>query len=83
MNTLLFALIGALRSHRWLRFLGFAYILSSLGNGLTQVIIFGQLLHWHASPAALTLVYMLLMQPCFIGSIWGEVLCKKTSPLRS
>lgn len=59
MNTLLFALIGALRSHRWLRLLGFAYILSSLGNGLTQVIIFGQLLHWQASSATLTLVYML------------------------
>ena len=82
MNTLLFALIGALRSHRWLRFLGFAYILSSLGNGLTQVIIFGQLLHWHASPATLTIVYMLSMLPSFIGSIWGEILCKKTSPLR-
>ncbi|MGZ0749032.1 MFS transporter [Kluyvera sichuanensis] len=82
MNTLLFALIGALRSHRWLRFLGFAYILSSLGNGLTQVIIFGQLLHWHASPATLTIVYMLSMLPSFIGSIWGEILCKRTSPLR-
>ncbi|EDX9592614.1 MFS transporter [Salmonella enterica] len=82
MNTLLFALIGALRSHRWLRFLGVAYILSSLGNGLTQVIIFGQLLHWHASPATLTIVYMLSMLPSFIGSIWGEILCKKTSPLR-
>jgi MFS family permease len=82
MNTLLFALIGALRSHRWLRFLGFAYILSSLGNGLTQVIIFGQLLHWHASPATLTIVYVLSMLPSFIGSIWGEMLCKKTSPLR-
>lgn len=32
MNTLLFALIRALRSHDWLRFLGFAYILSSLGQ---------------------------------------------------
>ncbi|MEQ5056176.1 MFS transporter, partial [Klebsiella michiganensis] len=82
MNTLLFALIGALRNHRWLRFLGVAYILSSLGKGLTQVIIFGQLLHWHASPATLTIVYMLSMLPSFIGSIWGERLCKKTSPLR-
>lgn len=82
MNTLLFALIGALRSHRWLRFLGVAYILSSLGNGLTQVIIFGQLLHWQASPATLTIVYMLSMLPSFIGSIWGEALCKKVSPLR-
>lgn len=82
MNTLLFALIGALRSHRWLRFLGVAYILSSLGNGLTQVIIFVQLLHWQASPATLTIVYMLSMLPSFIGSIWGEALCKKVSPLR-
>ncbi|VFS75125.1 hypothetical protein ACHQI3_04235 [Raoultella planticola] len=81
MNTLLFALIGALRSHRWLRLLGFAYILSSLGNGLTQVIIFGQLLHWQASSATLTLVYMLSMLPSFVGSIWGEMLCKTTSPL--
>ena len=82
MNTLLFALIGALRIHRWLRFLGFACILSSLGNGLTQVIIFGQLLHWQVSPATLTLVYLFAMLPSFIGSIWGEILCKKTSPLR-
>lgn len=82
MNTLLLALIRALRSHRWLRFLGCAYILSSLGNGLTQIIIFGQLLHWQASPATLTIVYMLSMLPSFIGSLWGEVLCRTVSPLR-
>lgn len=82
MNTLLLALIRALRSHRWLRFLGCAYILSSLGNGITQIIIFGQLLHWQASPATLTMVYMLSMLPSFIGSLWGEVLCRTVSPLR-
>lgn len=82
MNTLLVALIRALRSHRWLRLLGFAFILSSLGNGLTQVIIFGQLLHWQASSGTLTLVYMLSMLPSFIGSLWGEALCKTVSPLR-
>jgi hypothetical protein len=82
MNTLLLALIRALRSHDWLRFLGFAYILSSLGNGLTQVIVFGQLLNWQASPAILTIVYMLSMLPSFMGSILGEALCKKVSPLR-
>lgn len=82
MNTLLFALIRALRSHDWLRSLGFAYVLSSLGNGLTQVIVFGQLLHWQVSPATLTIVYMLSMLPSFLGSIWGEALCKNISPLR-
>jgi MFS family permease len=81
MNTLLLALLRALRRHRWLRLLGFAYILSSLGNGLTQIIIFGQLLDWQVSPATLTLAYMLSMLPGFIGSLWGEALCQKMSPL--
>ncbi|TDN50259.1 hypothetical protein EC847_1212 [Scandinavium goeteborgense] len=46
MNSLLFALLRALRGHVWLRLLALAFILSSLGNGLTQVVIFGQLLRW-------------------------------------
>src|SRR5476649_915580 len=82
MNTLLIALIRALLSHRWLRLLGCAFVLSSLGNGLTQVVVFGQLLRWQASPATLTLAYMLATLPGFLGSIWGEYLCRKTSPLR-
>lgn len=82
MNTLLIALIRALRSHRWLRLLGCAFVLSSLGNGLTQVVVFGQLLRWQASPATLTLAYMLATLPGFLGSIWGEYLCRKISPLR-
>lgn len=81
MNTLLLALMRALRSHRWLRLLGCAFILSSLGNGLTQIIVFEQLLHWQASPATLTLVYIFSMLPSFIGSLWGERLCRKVSPL--
>lgn len=82
MNSLLHALIRALRSHRWLRLLGCAFILSSLGNGLTQVVVFGQLLRWQASPATLTLAYMLATLPGFLGSIWGERFCRKMSPLR-
>ena len=41
MNSLLYALIQALRCHRWLRLLACAFIFSSLGNGLTQVVVFG------------------------------------------
>ncbi|MFS7195799.1 MFS transporter [Rahnella inusitata] len=82
MNTLLIALLRALRSHRWLRLLGCAFILSSLGNGLTQVVVFGQLLRWSASPATLTLAYMLAMLPGFLGSLWGETLCRKISPMK-
>ena len=81
MNTLLFALVRALRTHRWLRLLLCAFVLSSVGNGLTQVLVFGQLLRWHASPSTLTLAYLLATLPGFVGSLAGEKLCRRLSPL--
>ncbi|MEH4626174.1 MFS transporter [Phytobacter diazotrophicus] len=81
MNTLLFALVRALRTHHWLRLLLCAFVLSSLGNGLTQVLVFGQLLRWHASPSTLTLAYLLATLPGFVGSLAGEKLCRRLSPL--
>lgn len=51
MNSLLYALIQALRCHRWLRLLACAFIFSSLGNGLTQIVVFGLLLAWSAPPS--------------------------------
>lgn len=82
MNTLLFALMRALRVHRWLRLLLGAFVLSSLGNGLTQVLVFGLLLDWKASPSTLTLAYMLATLPGFLGSLVGEKLCQSISPAR-
>lgn len=81
MNTLLFVLIRALRTHSWLRLLLCAFVLSSLGNGLTQVLVFGQLLRWHASPSTLTLAYLLATLPGFVGSLAGEKLCRHLSPV--
>ncbi len=82
MNTLLTVLMQALRQHRWLCLFGCAYIFSSVGNGLTQTIILGQLLRWHAAPATLTLTYMLATLPGFFGSLIGERLCRHVPPLR-
>ncbi len=82
MNTLLISLVRALRHHRWLSLLGGAFILSSLGNGLTQVVVFGQLLRWHAPPATLTFAYMLATLPGFLGSLLGENVCRRMPPLR-
>lgn len=82
MNSLLFALLRALRSHVWLRLLASAFILSSLGNGLTQVVVFGQLLRWQASPTTLTLAWLLATVPGFVGSLLGEKLCRTHPPLR-
>ncbi|MBV8045377.1 MFS transporter [Pluralibacter sp.] len=81
MNFLLFALLRALRCHAWLRLLAAAFIWSSLGNGLTQVVVFGQLLQWQASPALLTLAWLFATVPGFIGSLLGETLCRRVAPL--
>ena len=81
MNSLLYALIEALRCHRWLRLLACAFIFSSLGNGLTQVVVFGLLLAWSAPPALLTLAFLFATVPGFIGSTIGEKLCSRCSPI--
>lgn len=81
MNNLFFALMHALRRHRWLRLFGCAYLFSSLGNGLTQTLILGQLLCWQASPFALTLTGILATLPGFFGSMLGETLCRRIPPL--
>lgn len=81
MNSLLFALIRALRSHAWLRLMALAFIISSLGNGLTQVVVFGQLLRWQVSPTVLTFAWFLATVPGCVGSLLGERLCRRFPPL--
>ncbi|MDV0596503.1 MULTISPECIES: MFS transporter [unclassified Enterobacter] len=81
MNSLLYALIEALRGHRWLRLLACAFIFTSLGNGLTQVVVFGLLLSWSAPPALLTLAFLFATVPGFVGSLIGEKLCSRYSPI--
>ena len=81
MNSLLYALIEALRSHRWLRMLACAFIFTSVGNGLTQVVVFGLLLRWQAPASLLTLAYFFATVPGFIGSLIGEKLCQRFSPV--
>lgn len=81
MNSLLYALIEALCCHRWLRLLASAFIFSSLGNGLTQVVVFGLLLAWSVPPALLTLAFLFATVPGFIGSTIGEKLCSRCSPI--
>lgn len=81
MNSLLYALIEALRCHRWLRLLACAFIFTSLGNGVTQVVVFGLLLAWSAPPALLTLAFLFATLPGFIGSLISEKLCALYSPI--
>jgi len=82
MNTLLSALFRALRNHRWLRLLACAFLFTSVGNGLTQVMVFGLLLDWQAPASLLTLAYLFATLPGFLGSLVGEKLCMRFSPIR-
>lgn len=82
MNTLLYALLSALRCHRWLRLLACAFIFTSLGNGLTLVLVFGLLLEWQAPPSLLTLAWLFATLPGYVGSLLGEKLCTRFAPIR-
>lgn len=76
-----FLILRTLRQHRWFALLGAALLLSSIGNGLTYVIVFGKLLALEAKPSALTLAYILALAPGIPGSYLAEKLLTKMSPI--
>lgn len=71
---MLFLLLRCLRRYRWFALLSGALLLSSIGNGLTWVIVFGRLLAAEARPSALTLAYVLALAPGIPGSLLAEKL---------
>lgn len=74
---MLFLLWRCARQYRWFALLGGALLLSSIGNGLTYVIVFGKLLTLEAKPSALTLAYILALAPGIPGSYLAEKLLQK------
>ncbi|MGB7800379.1 MFS transporter [Buttiauxella sp.] len=76
-----FLILRTLRQHRWFALLGAALLLSSVGNGLTYVIVFGKLLALEAKPSVLTLAYILALAPGFPGSYLAEKLLTKMAPI--
>ncbi|WP_018151194.1 hypothetical protein [Leeia oryzae] len=73
-------LTGALRTHRWLALMGGGFVLSSIGSGLTFVIVFGELLRLHAPASSLAIAYILSSAPGLLGSKLGQKLCVNKSP---
>ncbi|NIY47179.1 MFS transporter [Cedecea colo] len=72
-----FLILRCLRQYRWFALLGGALLLSSIGNGLTYVIVFGKLLTLEAKPSALTLAYILALAPGIPGSLMAEKFLKR------
>jgi hypothetical protein len=70
-------LLRTLRQHRWFTLLGLALLFSSMGNGLTYVLVFSQLLNSHATPTWLSLAYVLALAPGLPASFLGVWLLRR------
>lgn len=74
--------LRAWRHHAWLRRLCIALIASSIGNGLTFIVIFATLKQWHAPPSDMALAFVLNTAPGLLGSRLGERLLRRMTPPR-
>lgn len=52
----------------WLRLLALAFLISSIGNGITWIVVFSELIRLSAPVASLALAYVLSTVPGLLGS---------------
>lgn len=76
------ALYQALADKPWLLLLGFSFVVSSIGNGITYIVIFSELIRLAAPTTSLTLAYVLSTVPGLIGSKIGERYCQSANPFK-
>lgn len=67
-------LLRSLANYSWLRILVLALICSSVGSGLTFIMVFGELARLNAEPSSFALAFILSTSPGFLGSIAGKYL---------
>ncbi|WP_159236997.1 hypothetical protein [Raoultella terrigena] len=73
-------LLQTMANKPWLRPLALAFLISSIGNGITWIVVFGDLIRLSAPVASLALAYVLSTVPGLLGSILGERFCQRLSP---
>lgn len=76
------ALYLALAGKPWLQLLGLSFVVSSIGNGITYIVIFSELIRLSAPATSLAIAYVLSTAPGFIGSLIGERFCRNGNPFR-
>ena len=74
------ALVNALAGKPWLMLLGISFIISSVGNGITYIVVFSELIRLAAPTTSLALAYVLSTVPGLIGSKVGEYYCRTGNP---
>ncbi len=72
--------LRTLRAHPWFAWLAIGMALSSIGSGLTYVVVYGELLRLHAPASSLALAFALTTLPALAGSALGERGCRRVSP---
>ncbi|MCS4271139.1 MULTISPECIES: hypothetical protein [Raoultella] len=73
-------LLQTMANKPWLRLLALAFLISSIGNGITWIVVFGELIRLSTPVASLAVAYVLSTVPGLLGSIVGERFCQRLSP---
>lgn len=73
-------LLRSLSKYSWLRILLISLIASSIGTGLTFIIVFAELVKLQASPSSFAIAFILSTAPGLLGSILGQYLLKRIDP---
>ena len=70
-------LVRSVKTYDWLRTLVLALICSSVGSGLTFIMVFAELARLHAGPSSFAIAFILSTSPGLLGSIIGKALLQQ------
>jgi hypothetical protein len=74
-------ILHLLSKHRWFTLLSVAYLLSTIGSGLTQVVVYGELAQRHASPLGFSLTYVFSILPAVFALYVGKRMLEGMRPI--
>lgn len=74
-------ILHLLSNNRWFALLSVAYLLSTIGSGLTQVVVYGELAQRHASPFGFSLAYVFSILPSVFALHVGKRMLERLSPI--
>lgn len=66
-------LLRSMRKYFWLRTLLLALVCSSVGSGLTFIMVFGELARLNAAPSSFALAFILSTSPGFWGVLQENI----------
>ncbi len=74
-------ILHLLARNRWFSLLAIAYLLSSIGCGLTQVVVYGELAQRQSGPMMFSVAYVFSILPAVIALHVGKLMLQRMSPM--